>query len=167
MQRDTYILCSIDPGFDGGLAFFDMNSSSGEQFVRAVHMPITKTGTERNLDIKKIRDLIDTANTVVIEKVASRPDQSAQSTFRFGEGFGMLKGIAYTLNKHVILVPPSEWTKTFAKKMNRMDKPSVAFCLKNFPKYNWTKSERSKVPHDGMTDATCIGLYAIEYLLNV
>jgi hypothetical protein len=161
MPNDKYILAAVDPGFEGGIAFFDIKE---RKFLRAVSMPIKKIGTEKHIDCVTIAKLLKQADVMMIEQVASRPDQNVRSIFRFGEGYGMIQGIAYTLGLNVMYVTPQIWMKDIAKKMNRLDKPSIAFCLKYFPDVDWRKSARSKNPHDGKTDATCIGLYALKII---
>lgn len=50
---------------------------------------------------------------VVIEKVNAFPGQGVSSSFRFGQGFGMLLGVFGALRVPVQLVAPNRWKKFY------------------------------------------------------
>lgn len=155
MIQNKFIILGIDPGFSGGLAFLDPLAMD----VEAYPMPVIK-GKKTTLDKHAILDLITqySPSIVWIESVASRPGQGVSSMFNFGywSGYfeGLFSGLAIPFNK----IPPQIWMKDIFEGQTKDEKASIRFCQNLWPKKDWTKSERARVPHDGMTDSTCIAL---------
>lgn len=114
----------VDPGKDGGISIIE-----GDE-VKAIPLPDTEWNR-----CWLIRDLLNTSEKkhallhVCIERVHSRPRQSAQSGFTFGRGVGLLMGAFYTMNVSCIEVLPKTWQK---------DLP-ISPRKKNEPTYKWKK----------------------------
>ena len=96
------MICGIDPGLSGGIAFLNNNS------LEVLPMPIStlviankKTRYINILNLCNIFIARNTLNSCIIEKQQSMPNQGLSSTFKTGLGYGILFTTAITL----ILVP--------------------------------------------------------------
>lgn len=101
------MIIGIDPGFTGALACYNNGG-----IISIIDMPLLMHGGKSALDSKTIYSwlLPLKPQLVVIERVHSMPGQGISSTFRFGEGFGILQGIVATLpNCRVLMPPPAVW----------------------------------------------------------
>lgn len=101
------MVIGIDPGFTGALA-----ALSNGDIVSIIDMPLSITLNGKNvLDSRTIHNWLMRHNPrlVVIERVHSMPNQGLSSTFRFGEGFGIIQGIVATLTARVLMPPPGVW----------------------------------------------------------
>jgi len=90
-------VCGIDPGKQGGLAFKDGNKVQAVSFSTLTHPEIAH----------KLREFMP--EKVYLEKVHSMPGQGVSSVFKFGEGFGHLKGTLDALGIPYELVSPLKW----------------------------------------------------------
>lgn len=102
----------IDPGLDGALVLVRAHYNSDE-LVAAWDMPTAPRKKGREIDIAKLWDLllVDAAELAggqfrtVIEQVRAMPRQmggkevkmGAQSSFNFGEGFGIVRALVHAL----------------------------------------------------------------------
>lgn len=126
--------------------------------IYAVPMPVCAN----ELDLVAIRQELERVEPefIIMEKVASRPNQSSVSMFRFGEGFGALKGLAAGLNISLRLVTPQAWKKVVLAGTPKDKEAAIRYCKQVFPEVSLLATERSRVPHDGIADALCILDYA-------
>lgn len=92
------IIGGIDPGINGGIAI-----SSGDNMY-AYKMPETE---------KDICELILTypLKAIFLESVHSMPGQGVASSFKFGRGYGFLRGIITALEIPLHDVSPQKWQK--------------------------------------------------------
>ncbi|MEI6195979.1 MAG: hypothetical protein WCS42_16790 [Verrucomicrobiota bacterium] len=104
------VVIAIDPGVAGGVAVF----AFGKTFCHP--MP----GTEGDR-LELIRDLKRTADTegadclCVLEEVNGfvGKAQPGSAMFKFGEGYGFLKGVVQALGIRLVLVRPQVWQRVF------------------------------------------------------
>lgn len=168
----------IDPGLHGGMAFID---ASG---VVVRPMPLSGGEIDGRQIANYIRNVIDYSNVVVaIEKVNSMPGQGVASVFTFGEGFGILKGVCFTLGVRFELVTPQAWKKlvlagllpakpvlpkgaTAAQKKaakaahkRAQKEAAIAWCGRAYPSVSLIP-ESCRTAHDGCADALCIAEFA-------
>jgi crossover junction endodeoxyribonuclease RuvC len=68
---------------------------------------------------------------VVIETVGAFPKQGVSSSFRFGMGCGLLRGVVLGRGLTLVEVPASTWKKYF--KLNREAEKSRSLAIKLFP----------------------------------
>lgn len=158
------IIVGMDPGLSGGISILDQEKMSLE-----VHpMPTISNGRKDVLDPAGIARILVEAKVdrACIEKVGAMPGQGVTSMFSFGYGAGVLEGICAALQIPYSFVIPQTWMKAVLSGLPKGvgEKASIIWCQRMFPKVDWRKSERSKKPHDGMTDATCIAFYAMKNL---
>lgn len=92
------IIYGIDPGINGGIAV-----SSGDNMY-AYKMPETE---------KDIVELLCSYPdpVVFLEVVHSFPGQGVSSTFKFGRGYGFLRGVITALEYPLHDVTPQKWQK--------------------------------------------------------
>ena len=95
---------------------------------------------------------------VYLEYVASRPEQSSQSTFTFGEVFGAIKGLIAGYFLPITLVTPVTWKRALKVSKNKDDARHRASQL--MPSYGhfWARHK-----DDGLAEAAMIALYGKQY----
>ena len=154
------ITIGIDPGLDGALTFL-----VGDKIDLSIKVPTYKVTigkkTKTHLDEREITGIIknyknyDTKLTpriyAYLEKVGAMPNQGVVSMFRFGEAWGIMKGILSGLHIKYELVRPQEWQKSM---LNGRSEYEV--CNELWPDQNWLASPRCRKPHDGMLDSALI-----------
>lgn len=141
----------IDPGKSGAL-------SSIGAVNKAIKMPLQGN----DIDCRAIRDfLIETKpDFVVIEKVGAMPGQGVKSMFTFGQSYGTIIGIVDAMEIPYQLVTPQAWKKKVLAGTKKEKDDAINFVRRRYPETNLIPTERSKKPHDGIADATCMAHYA-------
>jgi len=156
-------------GIDGGLQGGIVSLNDNAEVIRTFVMPIIK-GDKTEFDIIEInrifdtiiRDNKDTKEGIIIglEKAHDRPVQGIRAAFTTGFCLGMFEGILTSRDLGYQIINPSVWMKEVFKGINSDDKKvSVMYCQRRWPTTNWRATERSKIIHNGLTDATCIAYY--------
>jgi len=148
----TYI--GIDPGTSGGIAIF----APGRRFS-VFPMPYSDGAYNEQRICAYLEEHVHPV--AIIEHVHAVYGSSAGSTFNFGMGFGLIRGILAALEIPYQLVTPKKWQDVMLHGENRKDTKaaSVRVALRLFPQANFFVSERSKKHHHGMTDAALIAEY--------
>jgi Holliday junction resolvasome RuvABC endonuclease subunit len=72
------------------------------------------------------------ADVAVVEKVASMPGQGVSSTFKFGMGAGILRGVIVGAGLPIIDAVPTVWKKYF--KLDSDPEKARALAIRRFPK---------------------------------
>lgn len=150
-----YIL-GIDPGLSGALALYDPVCET----VDSIPMPTMAAGSKSKRVINEhelarfIDDKSDNIKKVVIEKVHAMPQQGVTSTFNFGMGFGIIRGIISANFLPVEYITPNEWKKALRVPSNKDSAREKASEL--FPKYSeqWNLKK-----WDGRAEAAMIAYY--------
>lgn len=101
-NKKQRILIGIDPGKSGGIAW-----GTRTQLLGCVSMPRTQPDV---CDFLKSLAKIGTP-WCILEKVGSRPGNSARSMFTFGEGYGVLKAALYFSEVRTELCVPGKWMR--------------------------------------------------------
>ena len=148
----------IDPGFTGAVAVYCPEA----EVVNVGDMPTFKdpsSGKTLINDHALFEMLRPSVGNIhgMLEKVASRPGQSAPSTFRFGEGFGAIK---MALAGHQIpyqTVTPAKWKKHFG--LSKDKRASRGLATQRFP---GASDLFKRVKDDGRAEAALLALYAWE-----
>lgn len=159
-------IIGIDPGLSGGIAVID-----GLGDVTAYPMPVVG----RELDTHRIRDILmplseDERLLVVIEKMQAGPVMGKTPTFRLGEQFGALKAICAVLDIPFVVVNPMEWKGKVLKGLpwkrtkgdTKKNKVSIQYVMRRYPRLSLLRTDKCTVPSDGMADAVCIALWAVD-----
>lgn len=155
------IIIGIDPGFSGAIAHL---SSDGT--LKIWDMPIVADLKGRPiLNLYELYEILSPKAkqnyVAVLEQVASRPGQSAPSTFRFGQGYGALEmGLAaHKIEKKI--VTPAKWKKYFG--LSKDKGASRGLAIERFPKQ---ASMFKRVKDDGRAEAALLALYGKEVLYD-
>ena len=93
----------IDPGLSGAIACV-----SGD-----LHWVEDIPTIGKRVNGRIVRSLICGCDLVVIEQVHSMPGQGVASTFRFGQAYGTLIGVAEALGVPIEFVAPTVWKKSY------------------------------------------------------
>lgn len=104
------MLCGIDPGLKGGLAFLNV---SGELMDARV-VPTLTTGKRKLVAARDVGALLlqNRIRRTIIEDVWTRPGQGVVSSGNFMKALGALYGAAEQTSD-VIWVTPQKWKKHF------------------------------------------------------
>jgi crossover junction endodeoxyribonuclease RuvC len=155
------IYIGIDPGLSGAIAFLMGN----EAYV--FDTPVMNVGSDgkvkRKYDIPAmamlVKQYMDDApynNLVVLESVHSMPSQGVASSFTFGEGLGIWKGIVGTLELPLELPSPQRWKKEMLADQGKDKSASRYKAIQLFPQL---AAQLSRVKDDGRAEALLMADY--------
>lgn len=123
-------------------------------------MPTLKAG-KTELNETRIVDFLKrhAIGHCFMEKVAAMPGQGVVSMFRFGESFGILKGLLFGLGIGCTLVLPQRWKKWGLDGMAKGKGASIVRVKQLYPKL-----ELSRKKDHNRADAVLIALYGLKNL---
>lgn len=151
----TYI--GIDPGLSGAIAIM------GSGLCSAMDVPLFNDGTKRYIDIIGFRNLLLEAAEktgkpnclVCLEKAQPMPRDGSMGSFRYGEVYGILKGVIVSLEIPLLEVAPITWKTKMVGKGKGKDASRMA-ALQLFPQL----AERLKLKKDhGRAEAVLLAEY--------
>lgn len=125
-------IIGIDPGFTGALCVI-----RGDE-VMFHDMPLMDSRTGKNLiNSTELAGILrryhsDGGATITLERVGAMPRQGSSSTFRFGEGYGIVQGVAAALGIPVQFVTPQVWKKAVGLQGAEKDY-SRTLAIQRFP----------------------------------
>ena len=103
------VICGIDPGVNGGIAFLNVDGNS----LWSDDLPVVQKipGGKKWLDGAALGAMMQNFNpdACVLEQVSSRPCQGLSSTFRFGMAYGICVGVVEALQIPIWLITPGKW----------------------------------------------------------
>ena len=144
------MVIGIDPGQKGGIACLD----SGFMMVK----PMPDIDSCWNwLELLIVRG----GTTAYVEKVHSMPKQGVASTFKFGMGYGFIRGLLAGLGVPTVLVSPQTWKKVMLAGENKDDQKTAAVAVASrlWPNVDFRPSSKCRKPSDGMAEAALIAEY--------
>ena len=149
----------IDPGLKGGVAAI----TTAGTVVGVWPMPVAggevhAAGLADLLRSLRCREPGQDIGRVCLEKVAAMPKQGVASTFHFGTGWGMVRGVCAALGLPVTLVPSTVWKKRVLLGLTHDKAGAVQFCSARWPQTDLVLPG-CRVPHDGIADALCLAEY--------
>lgn len=123
----------IDPGQDGALVVVDMAT----KLVTFHDVPMFKApGGKPEYDVAGmtalLRPLVGDARGV-LEKVHAMPKQGVSSSFKFGVGWGLWRGILGALDIPHMLVNPERWKKVVLADAPDTDAGEAAVASRLYP----------------------------------
>lgn len=161
------IVVGIDPGYKGAIATISTNNSRPR---KTIPMPIIKVGNKNQIDENAVRDFLERRHEsiqhVFIEKVHSMPKQGVASTFAFGAGWGLLRGICVGLRLPYTLVHSTTWKKVICKDVPKGKDAGILVAKRLWPGICLLPTTRSKKDSDGIADALCIAEYGRRTLIG-
>jgi hypothetical protein len=144
-------ILAIDPGLTGALAFY----FPGENAVSAEDMPVAGKDVDAATLAARIAQM--KPDVAIVELVASRPGQGVSSVFKFGCGYGMVRGVIAASGVPLHLVSPSKWKRHFGLDADK--EKSRALALRFWP----TRSDLFKRKRDdGRAEAALLARYFAE-----
>lgn len=162
------IYAGCDVGGQGGV--FAMTKGRIPILKEAV--PFSKGGVdyEALVDIFReiMKDNLGDDIILIIEDVHSLFGMSAKSNFSFGHIKGFKEGVSIALGIEYHLVTPKVWQRVVWEEQDIVlnDKgkrdtkaTSLRAAQRIFPDVDFRKSERARVPHDGIVDAALMAEY--------
>jgi crossover junction endodeoxyribonuclease RuvC len=144
----------IDPGLSGAIAILD-----GDELVSVEDVPILEVAGKRHIDAYGLARIIDSyvageKALAWLEFVAASPQMGVTSAFRFGETYGLIRGVLAANFVRTETVPPRVWKKAMGVKADK-DGCRMA-AIKLFPR----RSELfARKRDDGRAEAALIAAY--------
>lgn len=159
------VYVGIDPGLDGAIA-----AITNEDLV-IIDTPTVKVGKKRQMDAKAAAAILKSMRVpngdedwtlpekkpqiiCALEKVHSMPKQGVASTFTFGEGYGVWKGILAAFSIPHELVTPQAWKKMMLAGGSKEKGASILRVQQLFP-----GADVYLKKHDGRADALLMAEY--------
>ena len=169
-------IIGIDPGFTGAAS--QLIVKNNQWVLNSLDpMPLAKTGSVLEPQ-KGARDIIDanslaamiygvapeisTAdNTIaVVERVAASPQMGVASSFRFGEGYGIIQGILVAMRIKSFFIHPAVWKA--GMELSADKNRSLELAGKIFPSHASLFHLRK---NDGLAEAALLAEYGRRFLL--
>lgn len=158
------ITIGIDPGASGAIAILHDGTP-----VMLYDTPVTKrkaggyevaasavVGVLRS--IYAMPDEVGAHTSAVLEQVGAMPGNGGSSMFRFGESFGIVKGVLAALRIGYVTVSPPRWKKHFG--LIGADKDcSRTLCIQRWPNI---AHQLQRKKDNGRSDAVLIARWAWE-----
>src|SRR6266700_4929224 len=170
------LICGIDPGLDGALAFID---SASLRIVAMIGMPTLtlgkSKGTKREISARSLvveieRELDQpmplSVDQVFIERVASSPQMGVTSAFQFGRGYGIIEGVLAALEWPVEYVSPRVWKTALHVPAQKDDARARACQLLPRDAELWTPRRKvmDQKQASGRAEAALIALYGVRVM---
>ena len=158
-----YTIIGIDPGMKGGIAVIQ-NGLANPDRPSIYAIPMLMAGKE--IDAAALQSMLESVDEggfiiAYIEKVGAMPKQGVSSTFKFGCGYGMIRGVLTGLGIPYQLVTPQAWKKEVLAGLPHDKAGAAQHCAARWPSVNLILP-RCRTIHDGMADAVCIAEYGLK-----
>lgn len=150
-----YIL-GIDPGLSGAFALY--NPEDGEVITEPMPTLKAGSGSKRVVDDVALARWVDSwaeqIKMCYLEQVHAMPKQGVTSSFTFGMGYGIVKGIVAANMIPITLVRPAVWKK--ATGTPKVKDGALARATQVFPRHShqWPLKK-----DDGKAEAALIAYY--------
>jgi crossover junction endodeoxyribonuclease RuvC len=149
------IFLGIDPGQTGALALY--TPASGE--LEVFDVPMLKIGGKTAVDHYGLARQVDAwaplNPSVLIEYVSASPQMGVTSAFKFGDTYGLLKGVCAAHFLGISVVTPGQWKRAYGLKADK--DASRAKACSFFPKHTALFARKKD---DGRAEAALIARYA-------
>jgi len=151
-------IVGIDPGNSGALAFLNTVDCT----IRIIDMPTFEFTTTKNrveIDPHTIADELERHEVmhIYLEEVFSSPQMGVTSAFNFGQGKGMIRGVAAAMEIPLTQIKPNKWKRDMRVPADK--KASVARASQLIPgAAPMFKGPRGGT-YDGRAEAAMLALY--------
>jgi crossover junction endodeoxyribonuclease RuvC len=155
-------ILGIDPGLTGALVLVD---GTTHEVVEVHDMPTLPVRNKREISEVLLADLIDAMKpfAAFIERVHAMPRQGVSSTFTFGMGYGIIRGVLAAHHVPTRFVEPQNWQRRFGATADK--KSNRAIAIRIFPH---NPKQFLSVKSAGRADAALIALYgALETIPDI
>ena len=143
----------VDPGAVSG-AYALIALTSNGQVALADDIPVV----DRQVNAAEWARIVANLrpDVAIVEQVGSMPKQGVSSTFKFGMGCGLIRGVLAGAGVPIISVTPAKWKKHFS--LNNDGEKSRALAIRRFP--GVTTLTRKK--DHGRSEALLLALWKLE-----
>lgn len=163
------MIIGIDPGLTGAMAFI----GASHEAPRLVQTPVLRrsNGKGNRIDVARVFDALEqhqVQRMIHIEKVRAMPSirgkrtMGAQSSFNFGEGFGLIWAAAVLSGSWVHFIEAAKW-KRMAGLIGQPKAASLAAAIELYPGVKeglrHGRGHGTKEEAIGRADALLIGHY--------
>ena len=154
------MIIGIDPGFSGGIAFFENDKT----LIKVIDMPTKTHNKKQKIDGENLSNLLLGVSYAFIEDVGTRPKQGIVSAFSFGQGLGTIIGVCNALKIQTTLIKPQAWQGHFGLTTGTINKTTkkreiATLCSSLYPQAP-IKGPRGGIL-DGRSDAILIARYGL------
>ena len=155
-----HVILAFDPGQTGAIAML----ADGE-FAGFVDMPVMpRASGGHHVDgasmATAVRQMLarhpGATRLAVLERVSAMPKQGVSSVFRFGEGYGVIRGVVGALGIPFVTVPSVTW-KRWAGLMGTEKDVARSVAIQRFPA---AAPQLQRKKDSGRADALLIGAWA-------
>ena len=164
----------IDNGANGAIVVIDgRRNPTAVVPMPTIDVGVTrkgKRGTKRLLDMRSCLEVFLAAKNAadgdcfaVLEYAQVFPGEGRSTAFTAGRGYGALEMALVALSIPYAIVRPRAWQKAVLTGVEGADTKakSVLKCQREFPTIDLTPGRKRK-PMDGVADAACMALHALE-----
>jgi crossover junction endodeoxyribonuclease RuvC len=153
-------IIGIDPGLTGAVAYLLPEGGAGVMDTPVFGSEMSETACVQL--IEEIQGLHPGPPILaVLEKVHAMPRQGVSSTFKFGMGYGVWRGILAAKRIPMHLVTPQEWQKKILAGLPKGKGSSMLQAQRLFPDLTPLLTRKKD---DGRADALCLAQYGRMYL---
>jgi len=155
------IYVGIDPGLHGAAAIIK-EGPQDSQYIDIYDTPILVVDGKNKPNIAGmaalLRPLVVVPEKIIgtMEAVHSMPKQGVASSFTFGEGFGIWKGIIAAFELPLELVSPQRWKKSMLADQGKEKDASRFKAMQLFPS---VAEQLKRVKDDGRAEALLLAEY--------
>lgn len=150
------ILCGIDPGLSGAIAFLD--TAEGRCDVHPMPtLALSRSGkNKREIDAYALADLLRSVRIghAFVELVGPMPGQGVSSVGAFMRGYGVVLGVIATVGIPLTLVAPAKWKRALSVPADKDGARARASQLLPWSAHQWSRAK-----DDGKAEAALIALY--------
>lgn len=187
-----YISIGIDGGLDGAFVVIDhrfriigwwdmpvIESTKKTTPRKGPDAGKTKTSIKRNFDprsiLNNLQAAISTINqdgslqpVIFFEKAHAMPQQGVSSTFKTGQGFGLIEMALVALDVPYHILDASTWSKEMHKGVTggAPKAKSLSLASRLFPALPLKTPRGTKLTMDGRADAALIAYYGLVHVLK-
>ena len=150
----------IDPGLDGALVVLVRGAGD----IRCVLQHCTRDLCPDGYLPERMDAAVSEAlmlcdiHMAVLERVHARPGEGVSSSFKFGVGWGLWRGILAGRISSVLEPTPQSWQKSVLRDIPGEGKARAIARAAQIRDLDLSPGRRRK-PHDGLADAACLALY--------
>ena len=144
----------VDPGAVSGAYALIVHAHNGVVDPIADDIPVV----DRQVDAAEWSRVVARLkpDVAVVEQVGSMPKQGVASTFKFGMGCGLIRGVLAGAGVPIVSVTPAKWKKHFS--LNSDAEKSRALAIRRFP----TSPMLARKKDHGRAEALLMALWKIE-----
>ena len=161
MTKKNEYFVGIDGGKSGGIAVLDED----RKLVYCRPIELTHSSKGKTYDVKAIADVFDTFSPciAILEEAHPMFRDGKKQAFTTGELFGMMQTILILKNIPFEVVRAVTWQKEIfgGKTVKDTKAATIEWCAHRFPGHDFTPTEKSFKPHDGMCDSCAIAMYGV------